>query len=74
MNQKQIINLLKQTGVDSYERERLQQLLHYMQVEGVEHATPGTRTNGTRTQSKTTARTHTHTKSNTRTRTHKRRH
>ena len=49
MTLKQIQLLLRQT-TDSYERERLQQLLHYMHVEGIERTEENY--NGLRTNSK----------------------
>lgn len=56
MNQKQIIHKLENRTLDSYERERLNQLLHYMRVEGVDTSIQGThhgpRTTGTRTSQK----------------------
>ena len=36
MNKQQILNLLKNTSMDTHDRELLLQYLHYIQVEGIE--------------------------------------
>ena len=56
MNQKQILQLLNNHTLDGHERERLQQLLHYMTAEGV--TTTEETANGSRTTSKTTKNSH----------------
>ena len=68
MNQKQILQLLNTSTLDAHERERLQQLLHYMQVEGVNTTHRQSEyTNGSRTKSSTAKTTHTRTKKSIRT-------
>jgi hypothetical protein len=66
MNQKQIKQLLNTSTLDTHERERLQQLLHYMTVEGVNTTTRGAN-NGSRTKSSTPKTTHTRPKKSIRT-------
>ena len=67
MNQKQILQLLNTSTLDAHERERLQQLLHYMTVEGVNTTTTRGANNGSRTKSSTAKTTHTRTKKSIRT-------
>ena len=56
MNKKDIIKRLTDTQLDQHQREQLNQLLHYMQVEDVDTSIQGThdgpRTTGTRTSQK----------------------
>ena len=56
MNKKDIIKRLTDTQLDQHQREQLNQLLHYMQVEGVDTSIQGThhgpRTKSTRTSPK----------------------
>lgn len=65
MNQKQILQLLNNHTLDDYERERLQQLLHYMTSEGVKNTEETV--NGSRTTSKTAKNSYKRPKSKTRT-------
>lgn len=43
MNKQDIIKLLKDNSLDSHERETLLQLLHYMQVEGINYTSSNKR-------------------------------
>jgi hypothetical protein len=67
MNKKQILQQLDNPTLDDHERERLQQLLHYMTVEGVNTTTTRGANNGSRTKSSTPKTTHTRTKKSIRT-------
>jgi hypothetical protein len=67
MNKKQILQQLDNPTLDDHERERLQQLLHYMTVEGVNTTTTRGANNGSRTKSSTSKTTHTRTKKSIRT-------
>jgi hypothetical protein len=71
MNKKQILQLLNNPTIYADERERLQQLLHYMQVEGVADTSEGT-ANGHRKTSTRTAHKNKPSKSTTRTQQHPR--
>ena len=57
MNRKQIQQQLEDHTLDAHSRETLQQLLHYMTVEGIAHTSSnkGNITNGSRTKSTRTA-------------------
>ena len=53
MNKKDIINKLSNTHLDEYDRESLCQLLHYMNVEGINNTSSNNNTNNSHKRSST---------------------
>ena len=51
MNKKDIINKLSNTHLDEYDRESLCQLLHYMNVEGINNTSSNNNTNNSHKRS-----------------------
>ena len=68
MNKQDIIKQLNNSRLDAHERERLNQLLHYMTVEGITRTSSnkGNITNGSRANSTRTAQAYKQTKNRTR--------
>ena len=68
MTRAQILKRLTLTTISSHERETLQQLLHYMTVEGIDRtsSSKGNSTNRTRTNNTRTAQAYKQTKNRTR--------
>ena len=73
MTRKHIQQLLANGQLDSYEREHLNQLLHYMRAEGVDTTSERTTHNGYTTKSTRTKNSHKPFKSNARTQQHNKR-